>query len=68
MATQASTPPTDNERLSRLEGEVGQISLRLTDMQSQINNLRVLMFGGFGIIWATMVTGFIAVFIAISNI
>ncbi len=35
MTTQTPTP-TDNERLSTLEGTVGQMSERMSDMHSQM--------------------------------
>ena len=78
MTTQTPSP-TDNERLRGLEGEVRQMNLRFSDLasrltdgqnnlQSQINNLRLIVFAGFGLIWATMVGGFIAILSAIANI
>ena len=66
------TSPTDNERLSRLEGIVEQIVARLDSMESRMDSLRnlfiTLLFAGFGIMWATMVGGFIAILNAIANI
>ncbi len=73
MTTQ--TTPTDNERLARLEGIVEQIverldsiERRLDNLERSLDNLRNLTFIGFGLLWATMVGGFIAIFVAISNI
>ncbi len=73
MTTQ--TPPTDNERLARLEGIVEQIGERLDSLERRLDNLersldslRNFMFMGFGLLWATMVGGFIAIFIGIANI
>ena len=59
MTTQAS--PIDNERLSRLEGIVEQMNRPLLEIQSQLNSQRSLFFTGMGIMWATMVGGFIAI-------
>ncbi len=76
MTTQTPTPPpTDNERLSRLEGIVEQIVIRLDGferrldgVESRLDSLRTMMFMGFGFLWASTMAGFIAIFIAILNI
>ena len=60
MTTQTPTP-SDNERLSRLEGIVEQMNQRLPEIRSQLNSQRPLFFTGMGIMWATMVGGFIAI-------
>ena len=60
MTTQTPTP-SDNERISRLEGIVEQMNQRLLEIQSQLNSQRSLFFTGMGIMWATMVGGFIAI-------
>ena len=66
------TPSTDNERLARLEGAFEQMNERIADIQTQMRSLRslfiTLLFAGFGIMWASMIGGFIATFVAISNI
>ena len=73
MTTQAS--PIDNERLARLEGgfeqlavRLGSIERRLDNLERSVDSLRTLMFMGFGLMWATMVGGFIAVFVAVLSI
>ena len=70
MTTQ--TTPTDNERLARLEGIVEQFGERLDSIERRLDSLRnlfiTLLFAGFGIMWATMVGGFIAILNAIANI
>ena len=60
MTTQ-TLATTDNERLSRLEGIVEQMNQRLPEIRSQLNSQRSLFFTGMGIMWATMVGGFIAI-------
>ena len=67
MTTQTPTP-SDNERISRLEGIVEQMNRRLLEIQTQLNSQRSLFFTGMGIMWATMVGGFIAVFVAVLSI
>ena len=73
MTTQAS--PIDNERLARLEGgfeqlavRLGSIERRLDNLERSVDSLRTLMFTGFGLMWATMVGGFTAVFVAVLSI
>ena len=64
MTTQTPTP-TDNEWLARLEGIVEQVVVRLDSVEKSVDNLRslliTLLFAGFGLMWATMVGGFIAI-------
>ena len=67
MTTQTPTP-SDNERLSRLEGVVEQILVRLDSLERSVDNLRIILFTGFGLMWATMVGGFTAVFVAVLSI
>ena len=66
MTTQAS--PIDNERLARLEGgfeqiavRLGSIERRLDNLERSLDNLRIILFTGFGLMWTTMVAGFIAI-------
>ncbi len=59
MTTQTS--PADNEHISHLEGVVEQILARLDSLERGVDSLRSLMFKGFGLLWATMVGGFIAI-------
>ena len=73
MTTQAS--PIDNERLARLEGGFEQLAVRLGSIERRLDNLvrsvdslRTLMFMGFGLMWTSMVAGFIAVFVAVLSI
>ena len=44
----------NNAAFDRLHNDV-------TRLHNDINNLRTLMFMGFGLMWATMVGGFIAI-------
>ena len=67
MTTQTPTP-SDNERRSRLEGVVEQILVRLDSLERSLDNLRIILFTGFGLMWATMVGGFTAVFVAVLSI
>ena len=71
MTTQTPTP-TDNERIAHLEGVVEQVVVRLDGIdrrldgvEKSVDNLRslliTLLFAGFGLMWATMVGGFIAI-------
>ncbi len=70
-----SGAPQTTDRVSFLEGAFSQVQDRLSDMNgridslhSDIRSLRILMFTGMGIMWASMVAGFVAVFVAVSNI
>ena len=42
-----------------LRGEVGELR---REMREEFGSVRVLMFTGMGIMWASMVAGFVAVF------
>ncbi len=73
--TTDTSPPPDSERISHIEGALEQIVLRFESMERRfdgmdrrldamdrrIDGLRNMMFIGFGLLWATMVGGFIAI-------
>ena len=71
MTTQTPTP-TDNERLARLEGIVGEMNTAMNagferihqELRSQRNNFLTALI----ITWASMLAGFIAIFIGILNV
>ena len=71
MTTQTPTPSLTTSALADNEGIVASkadCNQRLLEIQSQLNSQRTLFFTGFGLMWATMVGGFIAVFVAVLSI
>lgn len=73
MTTQTpAPPPTDNERLARLEGIVGEMNIAMNagferiyqELRSQRNNFLTALI----ITWASILAGFIAIFIGILTI
>ena len=71
MTTQTPSP-TDNDRLSRLEGGFEQMNERFSNLErefgqfrgevhNELGRLRSIIFTGFGVTWASMIGGFIAI-------